>query len=190
MFESVCEVERAEISDDEALAALCAELRADFAADRVVRYAVAFPATATMTLWLSALHRDAERRKQEVIAIEAHDGETYLRAQRDIVRVAGAPAWCSGSDRGGGGVVFWGAVMTDPMSRLEVVTGEIDRVFGDGHAAAHPELVIAVMNAASSDWAAQLIARSLREIAVALVEEVEEAQQHIVRAGELLRPHP
>jgi hypothetical protein len=46
------------------------------------------------------------------------------------------------------------------------------------------------MNAASSDWAAQLIARSLREIAVALVEEVEEAQQHIVRAGELLRPRP
>jgi hypothetical protein len=48
----------------------------------------------------------------------------------------------------------------------------------------------AAMNAASSDWAAQLIARSLREIAVALVEEVEEAQQHIVRAGELLRPRP
>ena len=44
--------------------------------------------------------------------------------------------------------------MDDPISRLEVVTREIDRVFGGGHAAAHPELVIAVMNAASSDWAA------------------------------------
>jgi hypothetical protein len=37
--------------------------------------------------------------------------------------------------------------MDDPISRLEVVTREIDRVFGGGHAAAHPELVIAVMNA-------------------------------------------
>jgi hypothetical protein len=35
--------------------------------------------------------------------------------------------------------------MDDPISRLEVVTREIDRVFGGGHAAAHPELVIAVM---------------------------------------------
>ena len=33
--------------------------------------------------------------------------------------------------------------MDDPISRLEVVTREIDRVFGDGHPAAHPELVIA-----------------------------------------------
>jgi hypothetical protein len=34
----------------------------------------------------------------------------------------------------------------------------IDRVFGDGHAAAHPELVVEVMNAASSDWAATRLA--------------------------------
>jgi hypothetical protein len=47
MFETACEVERAEVSDAQALAALCAELRADFAADGVVRYAVAFPARAT-----------------------------------------------------------------------------------------------------------------------------------------------
>ena len=33
MFETACEVKRGEISDDQALAALCAELRADFAAD-------------------------------------------------------------------------------------------------------------------------------------------------------------
>jgi hypothetical protein len=43
------------VSDDQALAALAADLRADFAADGVVRYAVAFPASATITLWLSAL---------------------------------------------------------------------------------------------------------------------------------------
>jgi hypothetical protein len=42
----------------------------------------------------------------------------------------------------------------DPISRLEVVTREIDRVFGDGYAAAHPELVAAVMHSAASDWAA------------------------------------
>jgi hypothetical protein len=39
--------------------------------------------------------------------------------------------------------------MDDPISRLEVVTREIDRVFGGGHAAAHPELVIAVMKTAA-----------------------------------------
>jgi hypothetical protein len=43
-------------------------------------------------------------------------------------------------------------------SRLELARDEIDRVFGEGHAAAHPELVIAVMNAASSDWAASRLA--------------------------------
>jgi hypothetical protein len=46
------------------------------------------------------------------------------------------------------------------------LTREIDRVFRACYAAAHPELVIAtMMNAASSDWAAQLIAGSLQEIA-------------------------
>jgi hypothetical protein len=50
--------------------------------------------------------------------------------------------------------------MNDPISRLEVVQREIDRCFGDGHAAANPQLVAAVLAAASSDWAATLIARS------------------------------
>ena len=53
MFETACEAERAEISDEHALAALCAELRADFVADGVVKYAVAFPASATTLLWPS-----------------------------------------------------------------------------------------------------------------------------------------
>ena len=40
--------------------------------------------------------------------------------------------------------------MTDPISRLEVVQREVDRVFGDGHAAANPQLVAAVLAAASA----------------------------------------
>jgi hypothetical protein len=32
----------------------------------------------------------------------------------------------------------------DPVARLEIVRSEIDRFFGEGHAAGHPELVIAV----------------------------------------------
>jgi hypothetical protein len=77
---------------------------------------------------------------------------------------------------------------TDPMmSRLQLARDEIDRMFGAGHAAANPSLVIAVMNAASSDYAAQLIARSLQDIAVALLEPEEQA--HVVAAHELrLRP--
>jgi hypothetical protein len=42
----------------------------------------------------------------------------------------------------------------DPISRLELARREIDRVFGDGHARAHPELVAVVVQSAASDWAA------------------------------------
>jgi hypothetical protein len=77
----------------------------------------------------------------------------------------------------------------DPISRLEVVRREIDRVFGDGHADAHPEPVIAVVNAASSDWAASRLAAAIERVAEALlVEEVE--TQRILPARELLRPRP
>jgi hypothetical protein len=79
-------VARAEVSDAQALAALCAELRVDFAAGGIVRYAVAFPASATITLQPSILHRDSERRKHEVIALEAHAADAHLRAQRAIQR--------------------------------------------------------------------------------------------------------
>jgi hypothetical protein len=71
MFETACEVERAEVSDAQALAALCADLRADFAGDGVIRYGVAFPASATTLLRPSALHRAIERRAHEVVAIDA-----------------------------------------------------------------------------------------------------------------------
>jgi hypothetical protein len=76
----------------------------------------------------------------------------------------------------------------DPISRLEVCQREIDRCFGDRHAARHPELVIAVVNAASSDYAAQLVTRALQDIAAALLEP--EEAQHVVPAHELLRPRP
>jgi hypothetical protein len=42
-------------------------------------------------------------------------------------------------------------------SRLELARQEVDRVFGEGYAAAHPELVVAIVHAASSDWAARVI---------------------------------
>jgi hypothetical protein len=79
--------------------------------------------------------------------------------------------------------------MSDPISRLEVVQREIDRVFGNGHAAAHPELVAAIMQSAASDWAATRLATAIERVAEALLVE-EETQQHIVPARELLRPRP
>jgi hypothetical protein len=79
--------------------------------------------------------------------------------------------------------------MADPISRLQIVQQEIDRVFGAGYAAEKPDLVIAVMNAASSDYAAQLIAHSLRDIAEALLVD-DESSHSIVRAHELQRLRP
>ena len=58
-------------------------------------------------------------------------------------------------------------------SRLELARDEVDRVFGAVHAAAHPELVVATVHAASSDWAARVITAGLQDIAGALVEGVE-----------------
>jgi hypothetical protein len=79
--------------------------------------------------------------------------------------------------------------MSDPISRLEVCRREIDRVFGDGHAAANPQLVAAIMQSAAIDQAAMRIAAALEFIARALL--VEEAEtQHIVPARELLRARP
>jgi hypothetical protein len=52
---------------------------------------------------------------------------------------------------------------TSRMVRMEVCQREVDRVFGDGHAAAHPELVVAIVHAASSDWAARVICAALED---------------------------
>ena len=60
----------------------------------------------------------------------------------------------------------------------------------DGLAAAHPELVIAVMNAASSDWAASRLAVAIEQVAVAPLAEDEQMQNGpgIVRAHGVMRP--
>jgi hypothetical protein len=79
--------------------------------------------------------------------------------------------------------------MPDPISRLKVVRREIDRVFGDGYAAAHLDVVTAVVQSAVSDWAAARLAVAVERVAEALLVE-EEAQQHILPAHELLRPRP
>jgi hypothetical protein len=63
--------------------------------------------------------------------------------------------------------------MSDPISRLEVCRSEIDRVFGDGYGAAHPELVIAVMQSAASDWAAATLGIAIERVAEALLVEEE-----------------
>jgi hypothetical protein len=91
VFSTSCTVERPDVSDSQALAALCEELAADFAADGVVRYAVAFPARATITLRESVMHRDGKRQTREVVALEACDATTRLRAHREIFFTAGVP---------------------------------------------------------------------------------------------------
>ena len=78
--------------------------------------------------------------------------------------------------------------MSDPVARLEVVQREVDRVFGDGYAAAHPDFVTAVVQSAASDWAAARLAAAIEHVAIALAEP-EEAQR-ILPADELLRPRP
>jgi hypothetical protein len=50
--------------------------------------------------------------------------------------------------------------VSDPISRLQLARQEIDRVFGDGYAAAIRALVAVVMQWAASDYVAQLIARA------------------------------
>ena len=78
--------------------------------------------------------------------------------------------------------------MSDPISRLELAREEIDRVFGSGHAEQHPEVVVAVMQTAASDWAASRLAVAIERVAAALVEPVEEPP--IMPARELLRVQP
>jgi hypothetical protein len=76
-------------------------------------------------------------------------------------------------------------------SRLELARAKVDRVFGDGQAAAHPELVIAVVNAASSDWAESRLAVAIERVAEALLVEDEPVPQNgpgIVRAHRVMRP--
>ena len=54
--------------------------------------------------------------------------------------------------------------MSDPISRLQLARQEIDRVFGPGYAVEHPKLVAVVMQSASSDYAAQLVACAIEHV--------------------------
>jgi hypothetical protein len=75
----------------------------------------------------------------------------------------------------------------DPVSRLAVARQEIDRVFGPGYAAAHPDVVTAVMLTAATDFATLAIARALDHIAMALMEtEPIKNEAGIMRAHELM----
>jgi hypothetical protein len=78
----------------------------------------------------------------------------------------------------------------DPVSRLQFARQEIDRVFGDGYAAAHPDVVSAVMLTAATDLDALAIADALEHVAGALLEsEPVENGSGIVRPRELVVPH-
>jgi hypothetical protein len=81
-----------------------------------------------------------------------------------------------------------GPMASDPVSRLQFARDETDRVLGPGYAAAHPDVVIAVMQSAASDYAALAIARALQDVALALAEPADEPP--IVPARELLRARP
>jgi hypothetical protein len=80
--------------------------------------------------------------------------------------------------------------MSDPR-RLQIVRDEIAQVLGP-EAARDPQLIAAMLAAASSDFAAVIIATALREIAAVLVEPQEEMSSGngpgLVRAGGLFRP--
>jgi hypothetical protein len=79
--------------------------------------------------------------------------------------------------------------MSDPISRLEFARDEIDRVFGVGYAAAHPDVVSAVMMTAASDFAALAIARAIQDVAAALLVEEETPAPNggLVRARQMPR---
>ena len=73
--------------------------------------------------------------------------------------------------------------MPNPVSRLEFARNEVDRVL-QGYSAVHPEVVVAIMQSAASDWAASRLAVAVESVAQALlVEEEAETQQRIVRPG-------
>jgi hypothetical protein len=84
-----------------------------------------------------------------------------------------------------------GPMASDPMSRLQSARDEIDRVLGPGYAQARPEVVVAVMQSAASDYAALAIARAIQDVALALAELEESGRPEsmsIVRAHGVMRP--
>jgi hypothetical protein len=75
------------------------------------------------------------------------------------------------------------------ITRLQSARDEIDRVLGDGYAAAHPDVVAAVMLSATIDFATLAIASALEHVATALLEtEPIDNGSGIVRPRELVVP--
>ena len=66
------------------------------------------------------------------------------------------------------------------LDRLQTAQREVDRVFGAGYAAAHPEVLVVVVQSAASDWAAARLATAIEHVAIALAEPEEDAAH---RAG-------
>jgi hypothetical protein len=64
--------------------------------------------------------------------------------------------------------------MPDQISRLQLVQQENDKTFGSNYARENPQLVTAVLIAASSDWAASRLAVAIERVAEALLVEEEE----------------
>jgi type IV pilus biogenesis protein CpaD/CtpE len=79
--------------------------------------------------------------------------------------------------------------MADPISRLQLAQEEIDRVFGVGYAAAHPDVLVVTVQTAASDWAAARLAVAIERVAAALLVE-DESSHSIMRAHELQRMRP
>jgi hypothetical protein len=59
------------------------------------------------------------------------------------------------------------------VSRLQHAQQEIDRALGPNFARDHPDVLIAVMQNMSSDYAALVVAHAIQDVAAALVEGVE-----------------
>src|SRR5262245_15715340 len=75
-FETACGATQAQATQEEVLAALAIELRADFERDGVVRFATAYPAHATDYQFTP--HRKPVVREQgDVVVLEAHDADRH-----------------------------------------------------------------------------------------------------------------
>jgi hypothetical protein len=81
-------------------------------------------------------------------------------------------------------------MMPDPVSRLAPAQSEIDKLFGQNYARENPAVLVAVIKAASSDWAAARLATAIEHVAAALVVGDELENGGIVSARELFRVRP
>jgi len=83
-----------------------------------------------------------------------------------------------------------GNTTPDPISRLEFAVREVDRVFGANYAREHPEVIVATMQTAASDWAAARIALAIEAVAAALFDPdtVPAGDSGIARPPSILRP--